>query len=295
MAKSPESNLEWSLPVPSVRELANQQLEKVPLRYIRDDLDNVTTVPADPSLRVPLIDMTKLFNPNSQKEELQNLYDACKDWGVFQLVNHGISNETLNCMGKQVQGFFDLPLEEKKRWAQKPGSLEGFGQAFVVSEDQKLDWNDMIFLKTLPIHNRKLNLWPENPPEFRKTLERYSEDVRKLAVSIVRFMVMGLQLELEAQQISESFLEGSYDMLKDGEWVFVEPIEGAIVVNIGHIMEVVSNGIYKAPDHRAVVNKWKERLSIVTFCYPDSSIEIGPAKNRSSQSNPTFIQDPYTG
>jgi len=70
-------------------------------------------------------------------------------------------------MGNQVQRFFELPLQEKKRSAQRPGSLEGYGQAFVTSEDQKLDWNDMIFLKCLPIENRKLDLWPQNPPEFR--------------------------------------------------------------------------------------------------------------------------------
>lgn len=43
------------------------------------------------------------------------------------------------------------------------------------------------------------------------------------------------------------------------------------------IMQVVSNGIYKAPEHRAVVNKWKERFSIVTFCYPSPDMNIGPA------------------
>ena len=56
-------------------------------------------------------------------------------------------------MRQQVQEFFDLPLQEKKRWAQKPGSLEGYGQAFVTSEEQKLEWNDMIFLKTLPLQD----------------------------------------------------------------------------------------------------------------------------------------------
>lgn len=39
----------------------------------------------------------------------------------------------------------------------------------------------------------------------------------------------------------------------------------------------MSNGIYKAPEHRAVVNKLKERFSIVTFCYPSPHTDIGPA------------------
>ncbi|KAI4323353.1 hypothetical protein L6164_022967 [Bauhinia variegata] len=140
--------------------------------------------------------------------------------------------------------------------------------------------------------------------------------MRELATSIVKFITMALGLE--SPQISESFQEGQYDIrmncypscpepeqvlgivphagnsgitflldcgelpglqfLKDDKWVFVEPIQGAIVTNIGQIIEIISNGIYKAPVHRAVVNKWKERLSIVTFCYPSASIDIGPAQ-----------------
>jgi isopenicillin N synthase-like dioxygenase len=54
-------------------------------------------------------------------------------------------------------------------------------------------------------------------------------------------------------------------------------------------MQIMSNGIYKAPDHRAVVNKSKQRLSIVTFCYPNSSVDIGPAeKLMKSGSQPQY-------
>jgi isopenicillin N synthase-like dioxygenase len=86
----------------------------------------------------------------------------------LQIINHGVSDESLSNMKQQVEGFFDLPLQEKKRWAQKPGSLEGYGQAFVTTGEQKLEWNDMIFLRSIhPLQNRNLDFWPENPPEFR--------------------------------------------------------------------------------------------------------------------------------
>ncbi|KAJ1434413.1 Oxoglutarate/iron-dependent dioxygenase [Sesbania bispinosa] len=316
----PES-LESSVPVPSVQELALQRSQEVPQRYIRDEF--FCTSPSHPSLRVPLIDMANLLNAHTQQQELQKLHLACKHWGVFQIVNHGVSNASLQNMRNQVQRFFELPFQEKKRWAQKPGSLEGYGQAFVTSEDQKLDWNDMIFLKSLPIQNRKLDLWPQNPPEFRETLERYSEEIREAAIAIVKFI--SLALGLQDSQISEGFQEGLYNIrmncyppcpepervlgivphadnsgitllvdcgdfpglqfLKDGKWVNVEPIEGAIVANIGQIIEVMSNGIYKAPEHRAVVNKFKERLSIVTFCYPSPLMDIGPAEKLIGEGN----------
>ena len=75
--------------------------------------------------------------------------------------------EILENIKKQSQEFFDLPVEEKNRWAQKPGCLEGYGHAFVTSEHQKLEWNDMLFLKVFPEQNRKLGFWPENPQNFR--------------------------------------------------------------------------------------------------------------------------------
>jgi isopenicillin N synthase-like dioxygenase len=50
-------------------------------------------------------------------------------------------------------------------------------------------------------------------------------------------------------------------------------------------MQVMTSGIYKAPEHRAVVNKTKERLSIVTFCYPTPSMDIAPAEKLVGEGN----------
>ena len=57
-----------------------------------------------------------------------------------------------------MQEFFNLPREEKKKLWQLPGNIEGFGQIFVVSEEQKLDWGDIFYINTLPIHLRNLFL-----------------------------------------------------------------------------------------------------------------------------------------
>ncbi len=56
------------------------------------------------------------------------------------------------------------------------------------------------------------------------------------------------------------------------------------------IMQIMSNGIYKAPDHRAMVNKSKQRLSIVTFCYPNSSADIGPAEKLIKSGSPPLFR-----
>lgn len=68
---------------------------------------------------------------------------------------------------KGAQEFFNLPMEEKKKFGQLEGDVEGYGQAFVVSEEQKLDWADMFFLLTLPPYLRKPHLFPNLPLSFR--------------------------------------------------------------------------------------------------------------------------------
>ncbi|KAJ8545369.1 hypothetical protein K7X08_017952 [Anisodus acutangulus] len=46
---------------------------------------------------------------------------------------------------------------------------------------------------------------------------------------------------------------------KDDIWVPIKLLPNALIVNIGDIMEVVSNGVYRSTEHRAIVNSDKER------------------------------------
>ena len=73
-----------------------------------------------------------------------------------QLINHGVGDEVIEKMKIEIQEFFNLPLKEKMACAQLPNNIEGYGQAFVVSEDQKLDWGDMLFLLPLPVPLRNM-------------------------------------------------------------------------------------------------------------------------------------------
>ena len=48
----------------------------------------------------------------------------------------------------------------------KPGFPVVYGQAFVVSEDQKLDWADMLYLQVHPSESRDMRFWPTRPASF---------------------------------------------------------------------------------------------------------------------------------
>lgn len=66
---------------------------------------------------------------------------------------------------------------------------------------------------------------------------------------------------------------------KDGKWVSIKPLPNAFIVNVGDILEIITNGTYKSIEHRAVVNSEKERLSVATFHYPGLNKEISPSKS----------------
>ncbi|KAJ1430563.1 Non-heme dioxygenase N-terminal domain [Sesbania bispinosa] len=157
-----------SLAVPFVQEIAKEALTTVPERYVRPHHERpILCTTTTPLPQVPVIDLSKLLSQDLKGPELERLHHACKDWGFFQLVNHGVSNSLLENVKKGAQEFFNLPTEEKKKFQQREGDVEGYGQLFVVSEEQKLEWGDVFFMHTLPQEKRKPHLLPNFPVPFR--------------------------------------------------------------------------------------------------------------------------------
>lgn len=92
----------------------------------------------------------------------------------MQVVNHGVDEGVLQKMKASVAAFFELPLEEKKKYSMAENDLQGYGQRYVVSDQQKLDWADLIFLWTQPNRYKKMKYWPLVVPGFRYLLPSIS-------------------------------------------------------------------------------------------------------------------------
>ncbi|KAH9749255.1 protein SRG1 [Citrus sinensis] len=299
-AEATTVNFGRSIIVPSVQELTNETIINVPPRYVRTDQDP-PSVTADTWLpSVPLIDLQKLVD-DVRADELERLHSSCREWGFFQVINHGVSSSLLEKLKFEIENFFKLPYEEKKKLWQVADNHEGFGQLFVVSEEQKLDW---------------------------ETLESYSAEMKKLAMTILGHMAKALRMD--GEEMRDLFSDGVQSMrmnyyppcpqpdkvigfsphsdadaltillqLDDtqglqirnqGRWVPVKPLPNAFVINIGDIMEIVSNGIYRSIEHRALVNSSKERLSIATFYSSRIDSELGPAPSLIGPSNPAIFR-----
>ncbi|CAI0466193.1 unnamed protein product [Linum tenue] len=307
MESAKSASLGSSLLVPSVQELIKTEIGAVPPRYLRPDQDQPIVSDAD----VPIVDLGKLVDEATMDSELAILHSACKDWGFFQLVNHGVSSTVVDNMKTQVQEFFNLPMEEKQKFWQSPGEVEGFGQSFVVSEEQKLDWADLFFLVTQPPQLRKPHLLPKLPLPFRDTLESYSLEVKNLAGKVLDQMAKALQMKPEEMKdifsgnIRQTMRMNYYpptillqvneveglQIKKDGNWVPVKVLPNAFVVNVGDIVEIITNGVYRSIEHRATVNSEKERLSIASFHSPRFDGEIYPAPSLVSGETPALFRN----
>ncbi|RDX77974.1 Protein SRG1, partial [Mucuna pruriens] len=309
-----------SIPVHNVQEM-------VPKRFVRsqEELEKVNHMP-HLSPEIPVLDLALLSNGNT--EELSKLDLACKEWGFFQIVNHGVQKELLQKMKDAASEFFKLPIEEKNKYAMPSNEIQGYGQAYAVSEEQTLDWSDSLMLLTYPTQYRKLQFWPKTPEGFKEITEAYASEVRRVGEELLSSLsvIMGMQKRVFLGLHKESFqgLRVNYyppcstpeqvlglsphsdtstitllmqdddiiglEIRHQGGWVPVTPISNALVVNVGDVIEIWSNGKYKSVEHRAVTNKNKSRTSYALFFCPDNDVDIEPLDHMIDAQNPKLYQ-----
>ncbi|XP_058772213.1 protein SRG1-like [Vicia villosa] len=312
---------------PSVQELVKHNISKVPQQYLQLNQDPVvisdTTTPLP---QLPVIELSKLLCEDAT--ELEKLDRACKEWGFFQLMNHGVDPLLIENVKTGIEEFFKIPIEEKKKFWQTPEEIQGFGQLYVTLEEEKLRWGDMFFVKTFPLHTRHPYLIPSIPQPFRDDFENYSLEMKKLSISIMEFM--SKVLKIKPNELLDLFEDGSQAMRmgyyppcpqpehviglnphsdasaitillevnqvqglqikKDGMWIPVEPLSNAFLVNVGDALEVLTNGIYKSIEHRVTVNSMKERISLAAFHFPRMGGYVGPTPSLVTPETPALFK-----
>ncbi|KAG5517102.1 hypothetical protein RHGRI_037753 [Rhododendron griersonianum] len=312
----------------NVQELAKEPMLAIPQSYIRSEEEepSITSHGSDSLQTIPVIDMNRLVFGQTDLE-LENLHFLCKEWGIFQLVNHGVGSSVVEKLRNEIQGFYKLPLEEKMRYKIKEGDVEGYG-TILMHENQKVDWADRLYMITNPVHRRKDHLLPEFPSSLRESLESYISELQKLAMTLLGLIAKALKIE--EREIEEMFDDGmqamrltyyppcpqpekvmgltahsdptgitillqvngveGFQVKRDGIWIPVNVLPDAFVVNVGDVLEILSNGLYKSIEHRATVNSEKERISIAMFFFPKFQSEVGPAPTLLNPQNPPLFK-----
>ncbi|CAL4897691.1 unnamed protein product [Urochloa decumbens] len=182
--------------------------------------------------------------------------------------------------------------------------VEGYGNDPVLTEDQILSWNDRLRLKVEPEDERNYALWPKHPECFRDVLHEYTSKTKRIRDDMFRAMARILELDEDhfISQISDkapAFARFTYypscprpelvngvqahsdagiltillvhnevgglQVQRDGIWYNVPPKPDTLLINLGDVMEIMNNGVFKSPVHRVLTNAEKERLSLAVF------------------------------
>ncbi|KAI5675299.1 hypothetical protein M9H77_06249 [Catharanthus roseus] len=277
-----------------------------------------------PFIDPPVIDFARLITSN--EEELEKYREALSSWGCFQLINHGMES-IIDEMRKNAKQFFQLPMEEKLKCAKSANYYEGYGNDDVTGAQAK-DWTDRLFLIASPEEQRKMHLWPQNPPSLRKTIDECTKSGMNMIETLIKIaaksigleeniflskcgekpvahfrlnlyppcpkpeLVLGLKQHTDGGVMTLILPDeqvGGFEFIKDDQWYQVHPRPGAIEINIGDQFEVLSNGIFKSVLHRVVANK-KERMSIVLLWSPDREVGVGPIDELINEKRPRLYK-----
>ncbi|XP_072953020.1 1-aminocyclopropane-1-carboxylate oxidase-like [Typha angustifolia] len=263
--------------------------------------------------RFPVIRMEKLEG-EEREAAMELLRDACENWGFFEILNHGISDELMDevekltkeqyerCREKEFEAFARKALEEER---------SGGGGA-----GESMDWESTFYLRHLPTSN--MADLPHLNEGYRKVMREFASEMEKLAERLLDLLcenlglekgylkkafygakgptfgtkvsnyppcpnpdrIKGLRAHTDAGGIILLFQDAEVSglqLLKDGEWVDVPPLRHSIVINIGDQLEVITNGKYKSVMHRVVAQPDRNRMSIASFYNPGADAVIFPA------------------
>ncbi|KAJ6823450.1 GA 3-oxidase 1 [Iris pallida] len=78
--------------------------------------------------------------------------------------------------------------------------------------------------------------------------------------------------------LHQSSAASGLQLLHSDRWVSVPPVPGALVVIIGDLGHVLSNGRFKSVVHRAVVNRTHHRISAAYLCGPRPDVKVSPIR-----------------
>nr|AIS71925.1 1-aminocyclopropane-1-carboxylate oxidase 1 [Citrullus lanatus] len=259
----------------------------------------------------PIINLENI-NGDGRVKILEQIEDACQNWGFFELVNHGIPHEFLDTVEKMTRDHYKKCMEERFKETVLSKGLEA-----AQAEVDDMDWESTFFLRHLPESN--ISEMSDLDEEYKKVMKEFAKKLENLAEELLDLLcenlglekgylkkafygskgptfgtkvsnyppcpkpdlIKGLRAHTDAGGIILLFQDdkvSGLQLLKDDNWIDVPPMRHAIVVNLGDQLEVITNGRYKSVMHRVITQtSGTGRLSIASFYNPGSDAVIFPA------------------
>ncbi|KAK9724374.1 hypothetical protein RND81_05G067900 [Saponaria officinalis] len=241
--------------------------------------------------------------------------------GFFRVVNHGIPLNVLEDMLDGVRRFFEQDDDVKKDYYSRDYSRKlKYNSNFDLFIGNATNWRDSFscfMAPTLPMPH-------EFPTICREILAEYSKQVMKLGNTLFELFseTLGLQTSYlndihcrhyyppcpqpeltmgTSQQADNDCLTlllqddiGGLQIRHDGQWFDVPPTPNALLINIGDLLQLITNDKFKSVEHRVLANTKGPRISVAAFfttsTHPMDRV-YGPIKELLSDSNPARYRE----
>nr|XP_025701937.1 1-aminocyclopropane-1-carboxylate oxidase homolog 1 isoform X2 [Arachis hypogaea] len=313
-----------------VKGLVDAGLSKIPRIFIHHNLNTSSSTATNNDVSIPVIDLGSLHEQgNSRHEIIEKVKDASEKWGFFQVVNHDIPQCVLDEMLDGVRRFHEQDSEVKREVYSRDDSKRVlYNTNFDLYTTPAVNWRDTFSCVMAP---RPLD--PHQLPSIcRDIISKYTEYVKKLGLVLFELLSEALGLNpnyLKDKDCAEGLFmlnhyyppcpepeltlgtSGHWDsgfltlLLQDqvgglqifyeNQWVDITPVSNALIINLGDMMQLITNNKFVSSKHRVLAQKIGPRVSVACLfrqhLEPETSKVYGPIRELVTEENPAMYKD----
>ncbi|ESR39682.1 Flavonol synthase/flavanone 3-hydroxylase [Citrus sinensis] len=166
----------------------------IPAEFVRPEKEQPASATYHgPAPEIPTIDL----DDPVQDRLVRSIAEASREWGIFQVTNHGIPSDLIGKLQAVGKEFFELPQEEKEVYSRPADAkdVQGYGTKLQKEVEGKKSWVDHLFHRVWPPSSINYRFWPNNPPSYRAVNEEYAKYMREVVDKLFTYLSLGLGVE----------------------------------------------------------------------------------------------------